>query len=320
MRRIITVALLLYSWTLTGQENQVIPGEIKYRTFVNEPLTLKKGFFVIQSAFSTTIIDQLFNDSGDKEYFTDNLWASGILIFPNINYGLSDQIELELSTSYESTVVRSSSEFTIPSSYYAVIQESRGKRVGLGDISLGVHYQLIPENIAGSGLVSTLRVILPTGKAGIQEQTDTAGLFEVKEGIGTGALGLSGTILYRKSFFPFSTQLFFDYKYGFRGEKVFYAGDVSPSEFQGSSYYSLTANFNIQLNDWIALRQQLFYSQNKRERLLTEEAESTYLLQYTPFVSFQIKSFRVIQAFGLPLKGKNTGADKNFTVILRYIL
>jgi hypothetical protein len=115
--------------------------------------------------------------------------------------------------------------------------------------------------------------------------------------VGAGESSVNPLLRLRKVRYPFSYSIFGCYQVFFGGEKLLDATDTEEKPFKSGSNFSAGGYFNFHLNDWIAIRNSVDYFFSLRDEYDgVEEEEDSWVFQYYPGISFQIKQFRIDQA------------------------
>ena len=98
MKRVILIYLLLSAGLAAAaqSEKMIQPGDLKQQTIVTEPVTLRKGFFRVETGVIYVASDKLFNSSGKREYYSFSMWGSHYRFAVNLKYGITDRLEIDI--------------------------------------------------------------------------------------------------------------------------------------------------------------------------------------------------------------------------------
>jgi hypothetical protein len=112
------------------------------------------------------------------------------------------------------------------------------------------------------------------------------------------------------------------YDYNLSGSRLISPWDVDEKKFTYGNFFVAGGNFNLHLNEWIALANELNYShrgKGKIENTPASDLTTAWGFSYETRLIFQIKRFRLGEAVTFPLKGKNIGADPQYVLIAQYV-
>ena len=308
---------IFLSWKLSAQvQEELTPMELKQTTVVTQPATLKKGFLRVGTAISFSALDKFFDDSAEKRFFPDNIWAKSLSYQFAFQYGISDRLQATFAVPFRSEFVSQSLKFEIPLARVDSVSSWKIKGNGLSDIQLGMIYQLIPEGQLRRAVLITGIVTLPTGRKDPEDVVDEQN-YTLPTGSGEASLDLDMT--WRKVQYPFSYEASVGYNVKFGGTKVFSVGE-DPMSFKSGNLLSLRGAYNFHLNEWLAFQNDLFYFSFGNDELDGQEDDQRrWTIQYIPRLSFQVKRIRINQAVNFVVKGRNSGADPSYTMVLQYV-
>lgn len=328
-RAVVLLILTLFSSAhlclLAQDEESIVPAEIKRRTVVNEVLSLPKGYFAVGGSLVLQSLNKTFDESGDKILDPANQTLNGLFSLMAITYGITDRIETEIYLNSVSQRLRSTQLIEYPGANYSERVLSEASYKGIGDMEIRLAYQLIPADVFGSGLKVTAALGIPTGDADYSNLNQSTNSFSYDAPTGFGEFSLTPIVRYRKVFFPFSAEIYLQYRIPFGGNKVYAVTGtnaiLTSFDFIGRKVFSATASFNFQLNDWMAFRHGLFYQNSKQEEVEGYDPPlgDSQLLQYFPYLSFQLGQFRIEQGMNIPLGLKNAPANLGYLILTKYI-
>jgi hypothetical protein len=316
---LILVLIFLACVAYSQEEDQLLVSEIKQSTVVTQPATLNKGFLLIGSIFTYTVVDKIFLANGKKDYSTENSWAKYSTEYLHFQYGLTNRIELAFAIPYKITSI-SYSRITKFPVYFDSTSTTKFKLKGngIGDIDLEIYYQLIKGSKTKPSLVGQLSATFPTGEKNPTNIKENM-IYDLPTGSGETTLALK--LIYRKINYPYSYSFYGTFKYSFGGDKMMLPYENSIS-FKTGNYYNLGGNFNFLLNDWIAVQNDLslvYQQANKYNGQTAYFGITQYGIFYNPNISFQFKKFRLVQGVFIPLFGKSFPADPQYNIDLQYI-
>jgi len=312
------VLIILASVAYSQEEDQLLVSEIKQSTVITQPATLKKGFFRISAVFTYGAADKMFSDNGRKEYLVGNAWTRSSTNIIELQYGLSNSIEMAFALPYEISTTSRSIIDIIPVTDSVITTARKLKGNGIGDIEFAISYQIIKGTKSKPSLVSKLIATFPTGR---KNPSNIKNRWEYDKPTGRGETTLALQVIYRKVIYPYSYSFTGAFKYPFGGEKVLFPYE-DPISFRSGNYYEAGGNFNFLLNDWIAVQNDLYYAYKRADSYndnTTYFSNNQSAIYYHPNISFQLKKFRLVQGVLFPLKGKSISADPYYNIYLQYI-
>ncbi|MBL7851544.1 MAG: transporter [Cyclobacteriaceae bacterium] len=320
MNRLISILLVMLMTPVYGQE-QLLPSEKKQQTVVTEPASLYKGFFRAGVAGYFGTVDKYFDASGNKTYFPGNIWGSTYGISMSALYGITDRFQASVSIPYMGSSASQYVLFQIPSTdptrpdSLPTVRYLR-KSSGFGDISVGLKYQIATETASRPAVMVYAEATIPTGE---KNPTNVIDARNYTPPVGDGEFKLNVGVGIRKVMYPISYSVFVDYMKKFGGTKIHEPGEAE-IPFKSSDFMDVIASFNFHLNDWIAVMNEVsyFYYLNNGTFNNQPVDAPTYLLQYTPRVSFQIKRLRLNEGVLIPLAGQTASADISFMLLVQY--
>lgn len=307
-------ALFLYGY---GQvQEQLTPAEMKQKTIVTEPQTQYKGFFRAGVAFNYSTIDKIFDEQGERGSLESNIWANSWFFQTFLMYGITDRLQVEVMVPYRFEQIYQSVAYEAPDQGEVGISKWKTQATGLSDLSVTAAYQLLVETESRPSFTAFVTANLPTGEKNF---TNIENDQEFDKPVGSGEPSVNTVLRLRKVQYPFSYSVFGSYEVFFGGEKILDPADTEEKPFQSGNNISAGGYFNFHLNDWIAIRNSLdyFFSLADEYDGVKEESNS-WVFQYYPGISFQIKQFRIDQAVTVPLAGKLSAADPSYFLIVQY--
>jgi hypothetical protein len=301
-------------------EQMILPSDLKQQTVITEPSTLRKGFFRSSLNLSYSVIDKIFNDEGVRNYGSEmNGWGSSNSYQLSMMYGITDRLMIGTDIPYFNDRFYIASEIKLPGLDSTVIRHYNTDGVGLSDIDFTIDYQFIYRNEGKTSLKGQGTLTIPSGRKN-PENIESKNEYDKPTGGGNTSLDLR--LVYRQIVYPYSFSGYLSYKYNFKGSKIFYP-DEDPVEFSGGNMFYVGGSFNVHLNEWIALMNELAFSTwsdypYDGETAADTEQGGRYIINYQPALVFQVRRFRFFEVIRLPLKGKNTGADPAYVFGLQY--
>ncbi len=320
MKKLILIYLLFYAGITSKAQSEkiILPSDLKQQTIINEPVTLRKGYFRPGITLSYMVQDKYFDENGKKQYRPTSLWGSYYSYNFSLNYGLSDRFEIDLLVPFVNNRLEGYSMIRVPPINMDISLSSNLKSRGLSDCRLRSYYQIIPEKEKRISLTAFGDVTFPTGKKNF---TDIKDLFNYKMPNGYGNFTGGAGLLARKIFYPYAFTSTIEYYYNFQGTKLISPADASETKFKTGNIIILRGSFNLQLNEWIALTNEIqYFHQGKSEEKYEEVKilDSLWDLDYLPRLVFQVRRFRISEFVMVPLFGKNTDADPGYSMSVQY--
>lgn len=305
------------AWSQT--EKQLVPSDLKQATIVTEPITLRKGYFKPGIAFAYSFVDKYFNSSGKKDYSPQSTYGSNYFYLFMFDYGITDRLQVEVSASYNNTVLVSDNRLEWPDLDTAVYNNYHTKGSGIGDSYIGIFYQLIPEKDNKASLSGSLSVTIPTGRKN-PKNVISDNQFDLPTGNGYFELEMAlRTKLIR---YPLSYTGYATYNYKFRGSRLINATDPAETKFRDGNRLEAGGGLNFQLNDWLATANDIIFYYSGKGKLMdavNTKTDPSWALSYETRLIFQVKKFRLGEGVRIPLKGKNMGADPGYVLLFQYI-
>ena len=315
---ILLILFLIFSWKLlhAQQERQLTPAEIKQLTVINEPLTLFKGY--TRTGFSYLIIygNNFFDLDGNKTAISNAFGKQWTL--QNITiYGITDKLQVGFGLPYTSKELTLSNNFEVPLSDIYMHSKWEQSGSGLSDISLFADYQLLTQS-ENSGLVGQFTLTLPTGRKNPSEIIDENNF---RAPTGNGAMVVDLAMKYRKTKYPMMYEGRVGYALYMKGKKQFEPNGNELSFRDGNHLY-MSASHGYHLNDWLAVINDINYNIFGVDTVDGVKAStmSTFDISWMPRLSFQIKRVRFNQGLTVPLKGRLSGADVSYILIVQYMI
>jgi Putative MetA-pathway of phenol degradation len=321
MKKISLIYLLvIFSAIASGQTEKLInPADLKQQTVITEPLTLQKGFLRVGLFYTYTLVDKYFDSSAKKTFPPGNGWSSSNDFQLWTQYGVTDRFMVELGIPYTDGVEIYHQKLYAPIIDTLVSRNFTTRGKGLGDILMSASYQIIPSKDHKFSLRGQLELTLPTGR---KNPTNVVNSNEYDAPTGNGAFVVTPGLYARLLEYPFSFTAFLYYDYKFKGSKIMNAGDTQEKMFKDGDHINPGGSINFQLNDWIALTNELdfhYRGKGEEEGVPASDLYTQWLIEYSPYLIFQIRRFRLGEAVNIPLKGKSTGADPQYVLFVQYV-
>jgi hypothetical protein len=320
MRKIQLIIGLLFSVHHNSNaqvQEQLTPVELKQKTVVTEPQTLYKGFFRAGLAMNYNVLNKIFTAEKKRESLASNIWANSWFIQTFFMYGISDRIQVELNIPYRFLHIYQSYRYEAPDIDYVGVQKWNTKGTGLSDLTASIAYQLVTEDLNKPSQTIYLYGIIPTGEKNFSNIKNER---EFDRPVGAGEASVNVLYRLRKINYPLAYSVYLSYQYFFGGKKLLDPLDTKERSFQSGSNYSVGGNLFFHLNEWIAFRNSFDYFYSLRDEYDgVKEPDDSWVLQYYPGLSFQVKQFRIDQAVNVPLIGKLTSADPSYLLVLSYM-
>jgi hypothetical protein len=319
----ILILILASGLRLAGQvEKMVIPSDLKQKTIVTEPSTLNRGFLRAGLSASFQSFDRLFDLNGDRGYLLNsNTWRKSWTYYCNIEYGLTDRIQLSLSQPFiNGQTFISYNIIAGPVSEADTTISGRSKEQGFCDLTAGVSYQILKERERVPSITASINVTFPTGRKKMKNVIDQ---LEYNGPTGSGYYSLMVNVKSRKIFYPYSATFEATYLYTSRGKKELIAGQ-GEVEYNIFDELTFSGGFYAHLNDWIVVGNQLLFLKPVGEITFYYDPPSTgkpdsWVFSYDPEIFFQIRRFRFYEKTMIPLFGKDGSADPVYFIGLQYM-
>lgn len=319
VKNVLILALFTLSLTykiFAQTEQNVLPTEKKQYTIITEPITLYKGFFRVGISANYAAFYKIFDEDSKKIPLSNASGRSSSFAL-HLQYGITDRLQVGLTVPQLSQDLFLSYRLHAPAFNTFQTVKLEGKGSGISDMFAEVDYQFIPQNSKGLAAKILFTVGLPTG----QKNPKDTGNFEVLDiPVGAGHISTDLAISARKVTYPYSWSTYISYKLNLKGTKQVVVGGPEVS-FNDGNLATISGAFNYHLNEWLAFTNDVYFfhiGRSTENRQYTAESAS-WLVQYTPRLSFQIQRLRVNQAVSVPLIGKLSSADPSFIFIVQYM-
>lgn len=327
MKAIIYIIILVASITphiLHSQERYLPPQDLKQETFLTEPSTLRKGYFRIETFYIFSNGNTSFNNEGETGKMPE-IWSRFSQEFNvGFTFGITDRFQIRVNLPYKYDVDETAFKTSLikKNDIYTIHPKHITK--GFGDLGSELAFQIIPQISRNYGLTSIAGVILPTGEKNPENGID---YLHYSPPSGYGRYELYLTLKFRQILFPFNYEVktSFSKYYGVEKmvldlEKQVYTG-IKATEKYNNFYYS-AASLGYLINDWMGINNDFdyFYTKSMNLSQLSSEEEWNYSLNYGLSVYFQLKRFRLVEKFSVPLFGKSFPSSKLFLLRLQYTL
>ncbi|MGD0583258.1 MAG: transporter [Bacteroidales bacterium] len=312
--------LIIFSAVASGQTEKLInPADLKQQTIITEPLTLQKGFLRVGLFYTYTLSDKYFDSSAKKTFFPGNGWSSSNDLQLWTDYGITDRFMVELGIPYTNGIEIYHQKLYVPIIDTMVSRNFTAKSKGLGDILMSASYQIIPSKDHKFSLRGQLELTLPTGR---KNPTNFVNSYEYDAPTGNGVFVVTPGLYAQLLSYPFSFTAFLYYDYNFKGSKIMNAGDTQEKKFKYGDDINPGGSINFQLNDWIALTNELdfqYWWKGEEEGASDNDLYTHWSFTYQPRLIFQIRRFRLGESVTIPLKGKSYGADPQYILFVQYV-
>jgi hypothetical protein len=192
------------------------------------------------------------------------------------------------------------------------------KSNGLADCDLTVKYQIIPEKEKGLSLTFWQWVTIPTGEKNF---TGVKSFTEFNLPLGSGSFTTGSWLNLRKIRYPYSFDIYASYAIKFKGSKEMSQEDTKETKFKDGNYLWFGGSFNIHLNEWIVLANDLSYKYNQKGVIkysVEQAVDPAWIFCYSPGLVFQVRRFRISEVVQVPLMGKNNSADPLYIMKVLY--
>jgi hypothetical protein len=320
MKRAIFLFLLIFSGiAATGQtEKLIVPSDLKQQTIITEPVTLRKGYIRAGMALSYFALDRYFDKYAKKQYYPLSSWHTDFRYQLNLRYGVTDRLEVDCTIPLEDKRTRTLYQLNWPGTNTDASLSGDLKGKGLSDCEITLKYQLIPEIEDKTSLTIWQWLTFPTGQKNF---TNIKSFTDFNLPVGNGAFSTGTWLTARRIKYPYSYSVYAFYAINFEGSKLMSQDDTQETKFKDGNYLRLGANFDIHLNEWIALANDLNYRYNQKGVIkypVPEVKDPAWMFSYQPGLYFQIRRFRIAQNVDVPLLGKNNGADPLYVMMVFY--
>jgi hypothetical protein len=296
----------------------IIPGDLKQKTIITEPATLRKGFLRsgVESAF--IFVDKLFDEEGKRSYIRNmNAWGKFRGFNLSTQYGITDRLELSLRIPYiiQQYLVSTKFEEVYHDEDSLISFKSKGN--GIGDVEAGIRFQVFEETSVRPSLTTGLNLTTPTGR---KNPTHIRNELEFDYPTGDGMISLGVNLDLRKTIYPYSVRLRSYYEHYFKGKKIINP-DEAENEFRDGDMFIIRGNFSMHLNDWIAVWNDISFTRFGEDTYYydtPEKSKGQWVVDYNPALYFQIRRVRFLQGIIVPVIGENSAADPTYVFGLQY--
>lgn len=299
------------------------PLERKQLTVLSEPATLYKGFLQVGYNFKYSSPGRLFDNNGDITTPNDfNYTGDNLDHIFRIAYGISDRIQLSVSIPYTNSELEALLQFNETGNQLTAIKIDVNKK-GFTDLQTEAKFQLIKESRTFPSIVAGLGAYFPTGNNERSFTTDPntgdAKYDDITGGVGTSLLG---TLQLRKIMYPYLLSLEFTYFKGTDGE-IIENGQSIDVIGADSQIWQFVAGMH--LNEWITFTNKIYFQRlsfnseiEPNETIPIFDTSKKDLLTFDPTLSFQFGRIRSEQFISIPVAGKNSGAELEYSMSLQY--
>ena len=315
---LIGLCLLFHVPAWCQVQEQLSPTEKKYLSVVTEPLTLYKGFLRVGFTSAYGVIDKIFQEDGSRESIQGNIIGNSWGMSAFVRYGVTDQLEVEVSVPYRIESIYQTVKFELPGIDTAFVQQWNTRSNSFGDIDLLVSYRFLQETERRPAAGVFIAATIPTAEKN-PTNIDPENPGNYTKPNGYGEVSVLTQLKLRKINFPFSYNLFLGYKTYFGGTRLLDPEDTEERPFKSGNYMNAAASFNTHLNNWIVFKNFLdvtFKQPDEEDGVL---GQRSWVLFYYPGLSFQIKRFRLDQTILLPVMGKLYSADVSYIMAVQFL-
>ncbi len=315
---LLLIIAAICSSAMSQSEKVIIPSDLKQQTIVTEPVTLRKGYLRAGTAISYFALDKYFIDATTKEYYTLSSWHTDFSYQIVLRYGITDRLEVDVAIPFTSKKTEIHYNTVWPSLNADLSMSGNYTAHGLADCDFTVKYQIIPDKGDNMSLTFWQWVTVPTG---VKNYTGVVSFSEFKLPLGNGSFTTGSWLNLRKIRYPYSFDVYISYALKFQGSKMIYQDDTEETKFKDGNYFWTGGSFNIHLNEWIVLSNDLSYKYNQKGviKYSTEETiDPAWIFSYQPGLVFQVRRFRIAEVVQLPLMGKNNSADPLYVMKVFY--
>ena len=299
-------------------EKMIVPSDLKQQTIVTEPVTLRKGYLRAGTVLSYFALDKYFVSATQKEYYTLSSWHTDFSYQIHLRYGITDRLEVDLTIPFTSKKTETHYNAVWPSLDSDISLSGNYTANGLADCDLTVRYQIIPDIGNNMSLTFWQWLTFPTGE---KNHTGVVSDSDFNLPLGTGSFATGSWLNLRKIRYPYSFDFYLSYAIEFQGSKKIYYDDAEETKFKNGNYFWAGSSFNIHLNDWIVLTNDLSFKYNQKGviKYSTEETiDPAWILPYQAGLVFQVRRFRISEVVQVSLMGKNNSADPLYVMKALY--
>ena len=307
---IIYIVLCFYSFPIIAQtERELTVSEIRQQTVLTEPLTLQKGYFKASSQFNYSVLStSYYNNNWEKITNYGYMFNSFSIPF-SINYGINDNLEINISSDYKYNKV----SYSYKSINYIETEKSKEVKQntienGLNDISFGFNYNLISDKRTTSPSMCLAGYFtIPSGKS---EPTSIDSGKTIRGATSFGCYELGVGYLIKKVFYPFSVKGILRYSYSFPTDLKLKYDDTIKTHIKYGDWLNCNITLNYMVCDWISFGNTLSYTYNgASEYNSVKDNIINEYYNWTPSLIFQIKNMRLSQGVSFYIIGKNAPSN-----------
>lgn len=320
MQKVILFIIVLAtgSSAMPQSEKMIVPSDLKQQTIVTEPVTLRKGYLRAGTALSYFALDKYFVSATQKEYYTLSSWHTDFTYQFVLRYGITDRLEVDLAIPFTNKKTEVHYIVSWPSLDTDMSMSGNYTAHGLADCDLTIKYQIIPDIGSNLSLTFWQWITFPTGE---KNHTDVESFSEFKLPLGNGSFSTGSWLNLRKIRYPYSYDVYISYALEFQGSKRIYHDDTEETKFKSGNYFWTGGSFNIHLNEWIVLSNDISFKYNQEGviKYSTEEKiDPAWIIPYQAGLVFQVRRFRISEVVQIPLMGKNNSADPLYVMKALY--
>lgn len=319
--------ILLFLCVITGiiaqTERQILPADMKQMTVVTQPPTLPKGFFRVGESLSYGLISgNIFDEKGKRIFLSesDYAWATAVQSETYFHYGINNRLETGILAHCNFEHEQLGSITYVPLIDTVMNPSAILKGRGLNQVQLKLLYQIIPQNKDRlSSLTGIFELSIPGGRRNPRNIIDRD---HYDLPVSSGAYSTGAFLIYKKIQYPFSYSFELGYTYFFSAKRMFEPGAPEKSFKMGNSYGG-SAGVNFHLNEWIALTNEVIFLKFDSNTIEGKKepgfSKKRYFVEYSGYLVFHVKHFRISEGIEVPVFGKNWGTDPMYFHRLEYL-
>jgi hypothetical protein len=312
------IFLAIYFNAEAQVEKLINPSDLKQQTVVTEPVTLRKGYFRAGMTLSYFALDKYFVSATKKEYYTLSSWHADFTYQFVLRYGITDRLEVDVAIPF--TKKKTELHYNTIWPAYDTDMSLSGNYTahGLADCDLTVKYQIIPQKDNNISLTFWQWITIPTGE---KDYSDIKSYTDFKLPLGNGSFTTGSWLNLRKIRYPYSIDVYACYGIKFQGSKRIAHDETEETKFKDGNYIWAGGSFNIHLNEWIVLANDMSYKYNQKGVIKYSPEQITdpaWTFSYSPGLVFQVRRFRITEVVQMPLMGKNNSADPLYVMKVLY--
>lgn len=298
------------------------PLQRKQLTVLSEPATLYKGFVRIGYNLKYYKQGRVFDKNGTIR-IPDTNYAGGTMENQlSVIYGISDRFQISVMLPHINSTIRNIQNFNQVGNQQISVKADV-TTIGVKDLQTDFRFQFLKETNKLPSILGGITLSLPTANNErsilLDSTTFNSRIKDFTGGVGTTILT---TLQLRKIIYPYLFAADFTYYFGGEGEIV-QNGQAIEVVGVNSATWQLTAGMH--LNEWITLSGKIFYHHFFIENNI--EPNNIYSLfdystrefmYFIPTLTFQFGRLRCEQIISIPISGKNSSAESEYSASLLY--